>query len=86
MEWCTHKYNMNYGKVKEKISKANKGRVMSDETKRIFSQRSKMLRWVTNGDVERYINVCDVEKFIFSGWRKGRLPRKRGNKDKCLKK
>ena len=27
LEWCSHKYNMNYGKVKEKISKANKGKI-----------------------------------------------------------
>jgi hypothetical protein len=26
LEWCTHKYNMNYGKIREKISKANKGK------------------------------------------------------------
>lgn len=27
LEWCSHKYNMNHGNVKEKISEGNKGRV-----------------------------------------------------------
>lgn len=26
LEWCSHKYNMNYGNVREKISKSNKGK------------------------------------------------------------
>lgn len=26
LEWCNHKYNMNYGNIKEKISKSNKGK------------------------------------------------------------
>ena len=26
LEWCSHKYNMNYGKVKEKISKSKIGK------------------------------------------------------------
>ena len=26
LEWCSHKYNMNYGKVREKISKSKIGK------------------------------------------------------------
>lgn len=27
LEWCSHKYNINYGSAREKMSKANKGRI-----------------------------------------------------------
>lgn len=30
LEWCTRQYNQNYGKVRERISKANSGRVRDD--------------------------------------------------------
>lgn len=31
LEWCDRKYNMNYGTVKERMSKAMKGRKHSEE-------------------------------------------------------
>lgn len=33
LEWCTIKYNNNYGTVKERLSKANKGRKFTQEFK-----------------------------------------------------
>ena len=32
LEWCTAKYNMNYGTHNERVSKNNKGKKMSEET------------------------------------------------------
>lgn len=34
LEWCTHKYNMNYGNVKEKISQGNKGKTAWNKGKK----------------------------------------------------
>lgn len=33
LEWCTHKYNINYGTCKQRISKALTGNIVSEETK-----------------------------------------------------
>ena len=34
LEWCTHKYNMNYGSVKQKISEKTKGRTAWNKGKK----------------------------------------------------
>lgn len=34
LEWCTHKYNMNYGSVKQKISEKAKGRTAWNKGKK----------------------------------------------------
>lgn len=39
--WCTHKENMNWGTRNERISKSNKGRVFSEETRRKISESNK---------------------------------------------
>lgn len=48
LEWCCHKYNMNYGKIKEKISIANKGRKASLQTKNKLSKNSINRIWINN--------------------------------------
>ena len=41
LEWCTAKYNCNYGNHNEKLSKALTGRKLSEETRRKFSELRK---------------------------------------------
>ena len=74
LEWCSHKYNMNYGKVKEKISKANSGRVASPETLEKLKKDTSRRRWVNNGKIEKYVYIEDMENWLsMPNWQKGRL-------------
>lgn len=41
LEYCTYKYNNNYADRNEKVSKANKGRTLNEETKRKMSEAKK---------------------------------------------
>ena len=41
LEWCTQKYNINYGNCRKKISEAIKGKKHSEETKRKISEAMK---------------------------------------------
>ncbi len=38
LEWCTRKYNINYGTHNERVSKSNKGRKLSEESKKKISK------------------------------------------------
>lgn len=72
LEWCTHLYNMNYGHVKEKISKASKGRQMTPE-QRAKCASAKGKKWVNNGTKERLAKEDEVPSFLLSGYKIGRL-------------
>lgn len=37
LEWCTSKYNCNYGTRNERLAKANEGKIVSEETKKKLS-------------------------------------------------
>lgn len=41
LEWCTYKYNNNYGTKKEKLSKSMKGKSLSEEHKKKMSESHK---------------------------------------------
>lgn len=41
LEWCTREYNMNYGTVRERMRKSNKGKKRTEETKRKISEANK---------------------------------------------
>lgn len=41
LEWCDNKYNCNYGSHKENISKSNKGKKISEETRKKLSEAKK---------------------------------------------
>ena len=71
LEWCSHKYNMNYGKLKEKISKANSGKTASADTRLKLSQNSKGRIWVNNGQTEKLIK--EGNKMEYYQWNVGRL-------------
>lgn len=71
LEWCSHKYNMNYGTLKEKISKANSGKTASADTRLKLSQNSKGRIWVNNGQTEKLIK--EGNKTEYYQWNVGRL-------------
>lgn len=48
LEWCTHKYNTNYGNRNEKISKLQKGKKISEEHKQ---KVSKKIICITTGEI-----------------------------------
>ena len=83
LEWCSHKYNMNYGLVKEHISKANTGKKANEETLLKLSKNSKNRIWINNGDVEKFIKKEDKQKYY--QWNIGRLT-KEGGDLRCLRK
>lgn len=71
LEWCSAKYNMNYGTIKEKISKANSGKIASIDTRLKLSQNSKDRIWVNDGKVEKLIK--EENKTEYCQWNIGRL-------------
>ena len=71
LEWCSHKYNMNYGNTKSKISKANIGRTVGLETRKKLSNNSKGRIWLNNGFIEKLIK--EENKKEYSQWNVGRL-------------
>ncbi len=77
LEWCTHKYNINYGSTKEKIGAANRGRVVSKEVRQKLREDTSRKRWINDGTVERYVYVEQLFSFLSDGWKKGRLKRER---------
>lgn len=79
LQWCSHLYNMNYGHVKEKISKANRGKTVSEEVLLKLSESSKNRKWINNGIVERSIKKSRLSFFISEGWKIGRLRREKSN-------
>lgn len=70
--------------VKERVSKANKGRapragaVLSDETRSKIRESALLRphrRWFTNGQEEVFLTEEDINKFINNGYKSGRLKR-----------
>ena len=74
LEWCSHKYNMNYGCVKEKISAKHKGKKLTPEH-RAKCASAKNKKWVHDGFCERLVWKDDVPSFLLSGYYIGRLSR-----------
>ena len=76
LEWCDHRYNMNYGSVGAKIAEANRRRIITDETRRKLSLDTSRRRWINDGRTERYVYVEDVDSCLASGWQRGRISRR----------
>lgn len=81
LEWCTHKYNLNYGDVRKKISIANKGKRRTQETLKNISENSRGRIWINNGIIEKFIKKEDFQNFIT--WERGRL--NKGGDVECMK-
>ena len=76
LEWCDHRYNMNYGSVGAKIAEANRRRIITDETRRKLSLDTSRRRWINDGRTERYVYVEDVDSCLASDWQQGRISRR----------
>lgn len=74
LEWCTRQYNQNYGGVREKISKANSGKVRDDAYRKNVGLRSLGRMWINNGDVEKFVKKEELNNY--KNWNFGRLPRR----------
>ena len=72
LEWCTHRYNMNYGHVREKIKKAKKGKHLTPEHRKKCAS-AKGRKWMSNGICERLIKESDIPPFLTLGYKIGRL-------------
>lgn len=81
LEWCSHSYNMNYGNVKEKISDANKGKIITQETKQKLREDTSNRRWTNNGTTEKYVYKEQLYSFLENGWSKGRIYRRKNKND-----
>ena len=72
LEWCTHLYNMNYGSIREKISRGNIGkRLTPEQRKKCASAKGK--RWISNNEHERLVKKEEIPSFLVLGYRIGRL-------------
>ncbi len=75
LQWCTHRYNMNYGNVRKKISEANKGRTLTDAQRKLCALSALGKKWMNNDKKEILVKKADVPSFLDSGWNMGRLNR-----------
>lgn len=74
LEWCTAKYNMNYGTHNERVSKNNKGKKMSEET--LNKIRKKIMQFTLDGEL---VKIWDsIKDATLNGFNCGAIGR-------CLK-
>lgn len=72
LEWCSHAYNMNYGHVREKISEAHKGKIISEEHRLKLSKNSLGRIWINNGSIEKLIYPEELINYTSKNYKKGR--------------
>lgn len=63
LEWCSREYNASYGTVKERISKSNKGKKLSEKTKKLMSEHN----WMTGRTGEQHPNAKAVLCYDMQG-------------------
>ncbi|WP_449460488.1 NUMOD4 domain-containing protein [Streptococcus suis] len=68
LQWCSRFYNMNYGSVKERIGKANRGKIATKETRIKLGNNTRNRKWMNKGNVERLIKQDDISFFANKGW------------------
>lgn len=73
LEWCTHLYNMNYGGVRQRISEATTGRIISEAHKEKISRSFTGRVWMNNGEKETPVKKADEPSFLLNGWKRGRI-------------
>lgn len=74
LEWCSHKYNMNYGNVKRKIGLKNRGKKLTAEH-RAKCASAKDRKWMHDEIRELLVEKDEVPSFLLSGFKTGRLSR-----------
>ena len=72
---------MNYGSIKEKISGANKGKIITQETKQKLREDTSNRRWINNGIIEKYVCKEQLDSFLENDWSKGRIYRRKNKND-----
>ena len=72
---------MNYGNIKEKISGANKGKIVTQETKQKLREYTSNRRWINNGIIEKYVCKEQLDSFLENDWSKGRIYRRKNKND-----
>ena len=72
---------MNYGSIKEKISSANKGKIITQETKQKLREDTSNRRWINNGIIEKYVCKEQLYSFLENDWSKGRIYRRKNKND-----
>ncbi len=57
---------------RSKISAKNRGKKLSTDHKTLISGNSRGRVWITNGEKDMYVQYSDLERYLSSGWKKGR--------------
>ena len=73
LEWCSHIYNMNYGTIREKISKGNKGKILSPEHRAKCALSALNKKWMHKDIKEILVEKDMIPSFILDGWNLGRF-------------
>lgn len=75
LEWCTYEYNNNYGTIKEKLSKAKKGKFKGGNN----SNAKPVLMLTLNGEfIKRFNSVVEANEYLGQ-------PRSRDNISNCAR-
>lgn len=70
------KFNINHSQeTKNKIAETKRGQKLTDEHKKNIAKSSSGRVWIYNSelDVRKFVKQDELEMFLESGWRKGRL-------------
>ena len=63
LQWCSHKFNMNYGSIKTKIGNANRGKKAHVFTKAKLSAVTRNRIWIHNEMQEKLIHKDELQKY-----------------------
>ena len=63
LEWCTQKYNLNYGTRNQRISKSHKGIYHTEESKRKISKNHADFSGEKNGRARKVLCITTCKKF-----------------------
>ncbi|MBO7694142.1 MAG: GIY-YIG nuclease family protein [Methanobrevibacter sp.] len=66
--------------TKQKISKANKGKVRTDDCKKYLSKIRKNSRWINNGVINKHVLSNEVDYYISNGWVFGTIGKRKSHK------
>ena len=62
-------------------SGANKGKIITQETKQKLREDTSNRRWINNGIIEKYVCKEQIDSFLENDWSKGRIYRRKNKND-----